>query len=145
MKSPFPSPQPLKWEHFARRELHMAWQLREFCEEGAERRVRATPQSSGSSSRAPAEAGAGGGDSGIGGGADGPVVAVVGRQHAAALRKLWDDPSSLLWRDELPREFSPSVIDGLNERAAAAAEVRGTAAGGGAGGGGTRSSIPGTG
>jgi hypothetical protein len=120
--------QPLKWAHFTRREAHMAWRLREICaglegEGGAAAAIGAQQQGGG--------AGGGGG----GGGGKGPaVVAVVGRQHALALQALWDDKASALWRDEMPREFSPSGVEEFNARAAAEAEVElegGTGRGGG--------------
>ncbi|KAI8471269.1 MAG: hypothetical protein J3K34DRAFT_520645 [Monoraphidium minutum] len=120
--------QPLKWEHFARRELHMAWRLRELCEEGLARGVR-HDAGGGNSSSAGAGASGGGGD-----GEGGSVVVLLGRQHVGPLRTLWEDGGSPLWRDALPREFGPSVVEELNRRAAAAAEVADAAAGGGGGG-----------
>jgi len=115
--------QALKWQHFSRRELHMAWRLRELCEEGG----RDVPPSGGAGTSETSSSGGGiGGGAAPGKGGGGVVVvALVGRQHAAALRALWEDKASPLWRDEMPRGFSPSVIEEINTRAAAAAEVKG--------------------
>ncbi|GBF96051.1 hypothetical protein Rsub_08866 [Raphidocelis subcapitata] len=151
--------QPLKWAHFGRRELHMAWRLRELCESGAAgagpgagagsdsggRGSAASNSSSGGSSSSSSSSSGGsssGSSSGGGTSSSGPViVALVGRQHAAALRALWEDAASPLWRDRVPREFAPSAIEELNARAAAMDDAG--AGGGGGGGGGGGSSIPG--
>jgi hypothetical protein len=122
--------QPLKWAHFARREAHMAWRLRELCEELAREAGGGSSGGGGADAAAAPgqqqqQGGSGGGEAGGGAAARRPtMLAVVGRQHALALRALWEDRGSRLWRDELPREFSPSVIDDWAARTAAAEEVR---------------------
>ena len=109
--------QPLKWAHFARREAHVAWRLREACEELARAHAGSGGDGSGGSNSS--------GTSGSGGGP--AIVAVVGRQHFAALQALWRDKAGPLWRDEMPREPAPSAIEERNRRAEAAAEARASA------------------
>jgi hypothetical protein len=120
--------QALKWQHFARRELHMAWRLRELAEGlgAAAGGGASSSPSAAASQQGQADGGsiggAGGGGAGGGGEAGaGPktIVALVGRQHAAALRALWEDRGSALWRDAMPREFSPSRVEEVSLREAA--------------------------
>jgi hypothetical protein len=87
--------QPLKARHTALREAHMAGRLRELCGEVAR--------------------------GGASGGGLRDVVLVLGRQHVAPLEAAWRDRSGPLWRERMPRTFSPSFV----ERDAAAAAAGG--------------------
>lgn len=83
--------QPLKWRHFALRQQHMAQQIKEAAMQAAKQAQ--TTNSSSSGSHSPT------------------LLVVVGRQHCAALRALWNDPASSLWRTQVPHSFAPSVVE----------------------------------
>lgn len=118
--------QMLKFKHFDRRLLHMGQQLQELCSNLAAKhrakvRARAARQGAGGG---PAQ-GEGGGEGGAAkrdaelrapGQQDGstgeaaPVVLVVmGRQYVPALRAMWRDDTSALYRGSVPRSFAESV------------------------------------
>jgi hypothetical protein len=109
--------QPLKWRHFALRQQFMAQQIKEAAALATKQ-----AQARSSSSR-----------SAIGGSSsrqNPTLLVVVGRQHAAALHAAWSNPSSILWRTNVPRSFVASVV----EPPEVSTEGAGAAAAGPAGG-----------
>jgi hypothetical protein len=76
--------QPLKWRHFALRQQYMAEQLKEAAGRAAKQAQQ---------DRKP------------------KLLVIVARHHAAAMRALWNDPKSSLWRTHVPRSFAPSVVE----------------------------------
>jgi hypothetical protein len=126
--------QPLKFRHFAQRELHMARQLLDACmrqaggysatirrlaaaataadgQGGAEQGAAAAP-----AARHPSSSSSNGGgglewvDPTGGSGLRHELVVVVARHHLPGIRALWEDPCSALWRGQVTREFSPSAV-----------------------------------
>jgi hypothetical protein len=136
--------QPLKFRHFAQRELHMARQLLDACMRqagGYSATVRHLAGAAAEAGGAGEAAGSGDGSAGQGA-ADAPaagrpsssssssaqwrehsgkpaghheVVLVAARHHLPGIRALWDDPASALWQGHVTREFSPSKV-GSSER-----------------------------
>jgi hypothetical protein len=49
------------------------------------------------------------------------LLVVVGRQHVAAIRALWQDRGSELWRGEVTRSFAPSAVEPQADTGAATA------------------------
>jgi hypothetical protein len=106
--------QPLKWKHFALRQQHMAQQIKEAAEVAAKQV--SSDSSKAAASTQPSHGSSGSGSSGSS--SEQPVLlAVVGRQHCAALRSLWSDPNSSLWRTQVPRTFAPSVVERQTQQA----------------------------
>lgn len=91
--------QPLKWRHFALRQQYMAEQVKEFAGKAAKQAQQ---------DRKP------------------KLLVIMARQHAAAMRALWFDPKSSLWRTQVPRSFAPSVVEPAD--AAGSGAAAGTAA-----------------
>lgn len=88
--------QPLKWRHFALSQQFMAQQMKEAAALAAKQAQARSSSSSiigGSSRKKPT------------------LLVVVGRQHAAALHAAWSNPSSKLWRTNVPRSFAASVLE----------------------------------
>jgi hypothetical protein len=98
--------QPLKWRHFALRQQYMAQQVKEAAVAAAK------------------SARAGSSNNSCSGSGGTTLLVIVGRQHCAALRSLWSDPASSLWRTQVPRSFAPSVVDPEAEPTPAAAGSR---------------------
>jgi hypothetical protein len=118
--------QPLKWAHFALRQRYMARQIKELCAaaakaSGLQPSVAARPQQLDQQNQAAAAAG---GSQPIAkpAGKAPTVLVVVGRQHVQGLQAMWQDASSPLWRDRMPRSFAASVVEREGSGDAAAAE-----------------------
>lgn len=98
--------QPLKWAHFRLRQRYMAQQIREACTVAAAAAGR-TP-----SGRKTAAGQQSPGKKPI------KMLAIVGRQYVYGLRELWRNPESPLWKDRVPKTFSPSVVEKVEDFAA---------------------------
>jgi hypothetical protein len=117
--------QPLKWAHFALRQRYMARQIKELCAAAAKAAglqpsvaVRQQQQDQQSETAA-----AGGSKATAKPAGKAPtVLVVVGRQHVQGLQAMWQDPSSPLWRDRMPRSFAASVVEWEGSEDAGAAE-----------------------
>eukprot|EP00877_Chromochloris_zofingiensis_P006312 jgi/Chrzof1/1934/Cz10g27010.t1 len=111
--------QPLKFQHFALREKHMAWRLRELCTAGC-----STPTAGPSHGSGPADKARGDSaqtehaaqpststDDKTHGDNKNCFVVLLGRQYVPGLRNLWNNKNSVLWQDKMPREFHASVVE----------------------------------
>ncbi|KAL6762590.1 hypothetical protein V8C86DRAFT_2516394 [Haematococcus lacustris] len=102
--------QPMKWALLRKRALHLARQLLERArrytaqarvqEEEEAVEVREEEKEGDEGSR-----GSGAGTSPV------RLVAVVGRQMVPFIRELWNDQESALWQGDVPRTFSPSMVE----------------------------------
>lgn len=118
--------QMLKFKHFDRRLLHMGQQLQELCSNLAAKhrarvRARAVPQGAGvgtakgeggtqgGAAKGDAESRAAGQRDGGTGEAAPVVLVVMGRHYVPALRAMWRDDTSALYRGSVPRSFADSV------------------------------------
>jgi hypothetical protein len=117
--------QPLKWAHFALRQRYMARQVKELCAAAAKAAglqpsvaVRQQQQDQQHQTTA-----AGGSQASVAAAGKAPtVLVVVGRQHVQGLQAMWQDPSSPLWRDRMPRSFAASVVEREGSEDAAATD-----------------------
>lgn len=109
--------QPLKYAHFAEREAYIANQLRDMCKQArqeqqqqqqqqavADATAREVQPSGASTSPSPEEV-CGAGRSTLN------IVVVLGRVHLPGLAKLWNNRSSALWRDVMPKNYAQSTIE----------------------------------
>jgi hypothetical protein len=124
--------QPLKFRHFAQRELHMARQLLDACMRQAggynatiRRLAAATAVADGrggteqGAAAAPAASHPNGGSGGPqwadptgSSGKRHELLVVAARHHLPGIRALWEDSASALWQGQVTREFSPSSVGG---------------------------------
>ena len=100
--------QPLKYQHFDRRTLHIGQQVQEVCrkvQESARATARASVTVTGTD---PAASGARADTQPNSQAPPLTVLVLLGRQHVPRLRELWGQPSSRLHRGSVPHTFADS-------------------------------------